>query len=451
MRTLFARILLWFLATATIAVLGFVAVSARLGSYSPRAREPLLRAARFLAGEAVNNYEEGGRAAVTDLLARIESTYNFRGALTDSEGRSLSEPPQDFRPLVERAKQRRVFLDRSRDAIVYASPVQGRRGSYWFFLLLPRRLFGFWSYVRRALEPWHLWVFGCIVLLSYVLARQLTKPVLQLRAAAERLGRGDFQARVRSNRSDELGELARTFDSMAERIEHAVTAQRQLLQDVSHELRSPLSRLSVAVELTRTSKNPAEALDRVEREAQKLNALVGELLAMTRDELRTSAVNLRRLLSEVVEEVEIEAQARGCRVVLDGTPEILLNADARLLKRAVENVTRNAVHYTAPGTDVHVGAQQRDGRVEITVQDAGPGVPEESLPRLFDAFYRVERDRDRSTGGVGLGLSIARRAVELHGGRISACNTHPGLRVVLSLPVSRMVTPAEGVKMKEKC
>jgi signal transduction histidine kinase len=448
--SLFSKILLLLLATAFVAVAGFVAISAILGSFSPRAREPVVRAVRFLAGEAVHAYEEGGEPALADMLRRIDTTYDFNGVLTDAKGTALTGPPEDFGPLVEQAKKRRVFRAPLRRVLVFASEVQGRRGAYWFLLLVPSERFGFWFRFRQTLTAPHLWLLLCILLLSYALARHISKPVQQLRLAAERLGLGDFTARVNSSRQDELGELARTFDKMAEQIEHAVTAQRQLLQDVSHELRSPLSRLAVAVELARSSSNPSEALDRVEREAARLNELVSELLAMTREELRPTEVNLAGLLEEVVEDVQIEAQARQCRVVLDSAPALIVSADSRLLQRAVENVTRNAVYYTAPGTDVHVAAQRRNGGVEITVQDAGPGVPEAALTRIFDAFYRVDRDRDRSTGGVGLGLSIARRAIEMHGGTIAASNTHPGLRVVLRLPDSRVISePAPSVMMEE--
>jgi len=441
MRTLFAKILLWIVATAMLAVLGFVAVIARTGSAPDRAHAPVLRVLRFHAGEAAHAYDEGGSAALADYLGRIQSAYELRGVLTDLQGRSLAGSQEDFSPLMEHARTRRVFADPARRAVVFATSINGRQGPYWFFLLVPRETLGFWSHVRRALTPPHLWVLGFVILLSYALAHYLTRPVLELRDAAERLGRGDFSARVRSDRQDELGELARTFDRMAERIEHAVTAQRQLLQDVSHELRSPLSRLGVAVELARSSPNPREALDRVSREAERLNDLVGELLAMTREGLRATEVNLAALLTAVVDDVQIEAQARQCRLVLEAAPQIAFQADPKLLSRAVENVVRNAVHYTTPETEVRVAAHRRDGTLEITVQDAGPGVPEESLPHLFDAFYRVDRDRDRSTGGVGLGLSIARRAIELHGGTIRASNTHPGLKVVLSIPLTPPARP----------
>ncbi len=438
MKSLFAKILLWFLATATIAVTGFAVIAALVDADSPRGRETFQQELRFHGGEAVHIYEESGPAALADHLARMTVVYHFNGALTDEQGRSLSDPSQDLSNFVERARRRRVFSDFPRYVLVFSSEVTGRQGQYWFFLLLPRDQFGFWARLRRTATLPHLWLLASVVLLSYALARYLTQPVKELRRAAERLGQGDFQARVRSTREDELGELAQTFDHMADRIERAVTAQQQLVQDVSHELRSPLSRLAVAVELARTSPDPAAALDRVEREAERLNELVGELLAVSRDQIRPEPVDFSALLAQVTEELQIEAQAHPCRLTLDAARDLTLSGDPELLRRAVENVTRNAIRYTSPQSEVRVVASRRGGQIEITVQDAGPGVPEEALPRLFDPFYRVSPDRDRSTGGVGLGLSIARRAVELHGGRIAAANTRPGLRVSITLPGDMM-------------
>ena len=440
MRSLFSRILLWLLATAFVAVIGFVAISAVMTSVSPRAREPVLRAVRFLAGEVTHAYEEGGGPALANIFSRIDAAYDFRGVLTDDSGRDLGDSHEDFASLVAQAKRRPIFRDPGHGALVFAASAEGKRGRYWLLLLVPSERFGFWFRFRQTVNLQHLWLLACLLLLSYALARHITRPVAELQTAAERLAQGDLGTRVRSTRTDELGDLGRSFDRMAKHIDHAVTAQRQLLQDVSHELRSPLSRLGVAVELARSSPNPGGALDRVEREAGRLNDLVAELLVMTREQMQPSEVNLAELLGAVVDDAQIEAQARQCRVVVDDAPDIDLEADPKLLWRAVENVTRNAIHYTAPGTEVHVGARRRNGQIEISVQDAGPGVPEDSLQRIFDAFYRVGRDRDRSTGGAGLGLSIARRAVELHGGKISAANTDPGLRVVLSLPASRVLS-----------
>jgi two-component system sensor histidine kinase CpxA len=431
MKTLFAKILLWFVACAVLAVTGFFAVSALVESGARRGSEPHLRVLRFHGGEALHAYEEGGPAAVSALLDRMRAAYDFTPLLTGPEGRDLAGSGRDFGPLVERARRNRVFFDLARRALVLALPLDGRDGPYWFFLVLPREHFGFWPRMRRFLMLPHLWVLGSILLLSYILARHLTRPILELRAAAERLGSGDLTARVSTERRDELGDLARGFNRMADRVQHAVTAQQQLVQDVSHELRSPLSRLGVAIELAR--QDPAQ-LDRVAREAGRLNELVGELLALSRDRLRPETVDLAVLLGLLVDGARIEADRRPCRLLLDAQPGLVLTADPELLRRAVENVLRNAIRHTPPESEVRVAARLTGPSVEITVQDAGPGVPEGALPRLFDPFFRVETDRDRTTGGAGLGLAIARRAVELHGGTIQAANTHPGLRVTMVIP-----------------
>jgi two-component system sensor histidine kinase CpxA len=252
-----------------------------------------------------------------------------------------------------------------------------------------------------------------------------------LQAAVDRFGKGDLKARAGSQRRDELGQLAQTFDRMADRIEILLSAERRLLLDVSHELRSPLARLNVAVELARSGSDPESALNRIQKEADRLNTLVGELLQVTRAEgdpaaMRGEPVRLDELLREVVEDASIEANSRHCRVELQNAPPVTIHADRELVRRAVENVIRNAIRYAPERTAVEVSL--KDGPC-VVVRDYGPGVPPDSLPRLFDAFYRVEDDRGRASGGVGLGLAIARRAVEIHKGTIRAENAIPGLRV----------------------
>jgi two-component system sensor histidine kinase CpxA len=180
-------------------------------------------------------------------------------------------------------------------------------------------------------------------------------------------------------------------------------------------------------------------LDRIQKEADRLNALVGELLQVTRAEgdasrLRSQTVALDELIETIVEDGRLEAEARGCGIVLDASP-LSIAGDPELLRRAVENVIRNAIRYSPSGKNVEVTLSRSADGAAIHVRDYGPGVPEESLTRLFDAFYRVEPDRDRASGGVGLGLAIARRAVELHHGAVTAQNAHPGLRVTIELPL----------------
>jgi two-component system sensor histidine kinase CpxA len=312
----------------------------------------------------------------------------------------------------------------------------GENGKYWFFFIVPRT-----SLAPSFLTPEHLFFLLAAVLLCYWLALNLTSPVRALQKAVERFGDGDFTARVGSSRRDELGQVANTFDRMAGRIQTLLTAERRLLLDISHELRSPLARLGVAVELARTGENLEAALNRIQKESDRLNALLGQLLQVTRAEgdpnsLRHDAVRLDALLQQLVDDSAIEAAARGCRLQFRQPEPLTVEGDAELLRRAMENVIRNAIRYSPPETDVEVSLTRRNGNALVDVRDHGPGVPEETLPRLFDAFYRVEKSRDSSSGGIGLGLSIARRALELHKGRIRARNAHPGLDVEIELPVT---------------
>jgi two-component system sensor histidine kinase CpxA len=171
-----------------------------------------------------------------------------------------------------------------------------------------------------------------------------------------------------------------------------------------------------------------------------LNTLVGQLLQTTRaevdpDALRAQAVRLDELLADVVNDGSVEAAARGIVVNFDTPGPVVISGDAELLRRATENVIRNAIRYAPPQTSVEVRLTRDESAVHISVRDYGPGVPEEALDRIFDPFFRVEQDRNRGSGGVGLGLAIARRAIELHKGKLRARNAHPGLLVDMELPV----------------
>ncbi|MBL8234331.1 MAG: HAMP domain-containing protein [Bryobacterales bacterium] len=279
----------------------------------------------------------------------------------------------------------------------------------------------------------HLWWLATVLILTYLLARHLTQPLRALQVVARKLGQGDLRARAEDDRKDEFGQLARTINQMAERMETLVESERRLLRDVSHELRSPLARLGVAVELARTSDNPARELDLIENQATRLNELVGTLLEVARAEsaphtLHREPVALKPVLEDLAAEARLEAGSK--RILLDAQ-EITVPADVELLRRAVENVLRNAVRYTRDDGTVSVRLARASHAAEVTIRDEGPGVPEDLLPRLFEPFFRVEGQHGT---GFGLGLSIARRAVAAHGGSVRARNTHPGLEVTLAFP-----------------
>ncbi len=283
--------------------------------------------------------------------------------------------------------------------------------------------------------------------ICYLLAWRLTAPLRTLRSAAQRLAAGDLSARTNVGshaQGDEIADLGRDFDRMAERIEALMHSQKQLVRDISHELRSPLARLSVALELSRRHANSASgpALDRIEQETARLNDMIGELLTLSLLEGGGNAnimelFDLSSLVAEVVEDCDFEAVADNRRVELSAIEGIQINGNRELLRRALENVVRNALRYTASGSAVEVMLSNGAGQeVSISVRDHGPGVPKEALAEIFRPFYRVAESRDRQSGGAGIGLAIAARAVELHGGSIKALNMPDGgLEIDMVIPV----------------
>jgi signal transduction histidine kinase len=434
MKTLFAKTLLWFLGTAVLtmaAIMGAAALNYNSGGQRPGTFRMLVT---LQFQEARDAYESGGKPALAKTMDRFRSVTQIDSFLTDSTGHDLLTG-EDRSDLMNHVEPTSIFpqVRRNRSAIARRSP----DGKYWYFLMVNR---GNWftSFVRPEQA---LLVLAVLILLCYAFARHLTRPVRQLQQAVDRFGLGDLTARASLNRRDELGQLARTFNQMADRTQTLLAAERRLLLDISHELRSPLARLSVAVELARSGDDAETYLNRIQKEADRLNSLVGELLQVTRAEgdpsqRRLDQVRLDTLVAEVVDDSMIEAEARGCHVRLKEKSAAALAGDAELLRRAVENIIRNAIRYSPPGTTVEVSVSSAFDQVAVTVRDYGPGVPEEALPRIFDPFYRVDTDRNRNSGGVGLGLAIAKRAVELHKGRLWAVNASPGLVVKLEMPVN---------------
>jgi two-component system sensor histidine kinase CpxA len=448
-RSLFLRIFLSFwTATALIgASLVVLAVTA-----DPR-RTELSRHEDRLRGigqELVEAYRSGGAEALQDLERALGARSGHPLFLLDASGSTadrLAAPPP-VRRLAARVA-----------ATGEAESRPGRRGSRWLALPLGDE-FVFVAEVAppsaldRLLDPHRLAprlgaAFLIIGVVSFLLARSLSRPIRRLREATQRLAAGDLSARVGSSvgaRRDEASELGRDFDRMAARIEGLLGAQRRLLQDISHELRSPLARLRVALELARGEAAPGAggALDRMERETERLDELIGGLLVLTRlegagDPARMEPVELEPLVRQVAQDADFEARGRNRSVRVIGSEAVTLAGVAELLRRAVENVVRNAVRFTAEGTAVEIRVARVPGggeaRVRVEVRDRGPGVPREALSELFRPFYRVSEARDRSSGGSGLGLAIAERAVRLHGGTVSAANLPGGgLEVAVELP-----------------
>jgi two-component system, OmpR family, sensor kinase len=285
----------------------------------------------------------------------------------------------------------------------------------------------------------------------FLLARYLVAPIDRLRHATRRMAGGDLNVRVSQSmrgRHDDLGLLATDLDTMAERVRNLLETKQQLLRDVSHELRSPLARLQLALSLARRQDNPSERhLARIACEADRLEQLIARTLKLARLErpagiVEHVPVDIGELLKNIVTDVAIEADAQGCTVTLQADAALTVSGDLELLRSSFENIIRNAVRYSPPGSQVGITARRMKGPTnreecaEVIIYDQGPGVPEKDLALIFEPFYRVDAARDRAGGGEGLGLAIAARAVGLHNGVIEARNLQTGgLVVSVTLPI----------------
>jgi two-component system sensor histidine kinase CpxA len=404
--------------------------------------------------QAIQQFHNGGSEAARRYLRAAHDQYQVHFALVNEQGVDLSgRKPPDFIERVVRGQERT------------ADSFWGRLGPARFLRYATNSFDGHRYTLIIAFPPEEHQLFsihgvpglGIIIaiissgLVCYFLARFVTAPVVRLREATQRLAAGDLSARAgafNEKGRDEIAHLVRDFDAMAERLQSLVNAQSRLLNDISHELRSPLARLNVALGLARRRTGPdaGPTLDRIEHEAERLNELIGRLLTVARlesgeDGVSRAPVDLEALLQEVAQDADYEAQSRNCHVRVTAETPCVVDGNRALLRSAVENVIRNAIRYTAEGTDVSAnllceqGTQQQEAVIEVL--DSGPGVPEEALDKLFRPFYRIDDARGRQTGGVGLGLSITDRAVRWHHGSVSARNRpEGGLRVEIRLPLA---------------
>jgi two-component system sensor histidine kinase CpxA len=462
MRTLFLKIFLSFwVAQALFLVLAILVMLA----FRPQRNSTwdALRTATLT--EAIGAYESGGTQRAHEYLEDLQRTHHVRAYVFDEQGNEISgrssqgwaEHVAAGKPLPPRPGM--VF---PRPQILTESKASSDgRHLYTIAMELPpgpRVFFG----------PWGIPMPGLIIavissgLVCYFLAWYMTKPVALLRAATQQLAAGDLSARAgdpNSKRRDEIAGLMRDFDTMAARLENLVKAQSRLLNDISHELRSPLARLNVALGLARQRSGPESAamLERIELEASRLNELIGRLLILARLEdgeqrVPTTPVRLDDVVLSVAEDAEFEAQARHCHVrssIPEG--EWGVRGEASLLHSAVENVVRNAIRYTREGSTVEIDLEKTENangaEAVVKVGDCGCGVPPDALEKLFQPFYRIDDDRGRLTGGVGLGLAITERAVRFHGGTVSAANrAEGGLLVEIRLPLMPGILGAEVIE-----
>ena len=459
MRSLFLRIFLWFWLAMAAVVVVLVVTSPLFTRSRPGLEEWQRESEDWARGRVDRVAEHVKRVGIADLpRERGPGQGRGRGGrppspakifVLDEQGNGLhgDEAPPEVRALSLRAlSQGEEVIERTGMLYLVARPVEGPDGRRMAVVAAhhsPPRLV-------HLMEPKALaWRLGILFLvvggLSFWLAHTLSSPVAPLRRATRRLSNGDLSARAgekATRRRDEIGELARDFDAMAERIEALVGSQQRLLRDVSHELRSPLARLRVALELARSraGEGAGMALDRIERETGRLDELIGQLLLLERleggvDHMMVENFDLTGMIAGVVDDAGFEAEAQNRVISFSAAGTCPINGRPELLRSAFDNVIRNAVLHTPEGTKVEVELRRETGMVEISVRDHGPGVADADLDRIFEPFCRVDEARERASGGVGLGLAIARRATEAHGGTLSArANAEGGLEVVATLP-----------------
>jgi two-component system sensor histidine kinase CpxA len=448
MRSLFIKIFfLFWLSNAVLSLVAFFAFT-WLTDETPES-PPESQTIEALATHAVSVYERHGLPALYAYLAQLRKSQHVRGFVLDAQGRALAKPvPEHIATQIERYPQSiSPLANRAGRFFIRAVEVQSPSGTPYRFIATyrPRR---FWWHRHMPPSGRFALFLVATALASVAIAVLLTRPLRRLRAATQQFAEGNLAVRAPvavRQRADAIGELGREFDHMAERIEKLVEAQNRLLRDVSHELRSPLARMQVALTLVEehADATAAEDLGRIQTEIQRLNALIESLLTLIRLESGTSHLvkrdlDLQELLGQVVTDAEYEHHGVGTRVDFKAAGAALVHGDEATLRSAFENVLRNALRYTANNTAVTVTIEPQDATSStwhIRVCDRGPGVPEEHLERLFEPFFRSDAARSEHTGSHGIGLAIARAVIERHGGQIRARNRPGGgLCVRVELP-----------------
>lgn len=457
LRSLYGRIFLWFWLVTIIMVTGAGWIVKNLTTENEY--QPITQKQLHLLNSTGDNLQHllaqtRTQREIKHQIKRYSQRHDINLVVLDPQNKQQAYafpkpgPPQHI-PFVDLIKQDSPLGITTRFGEFFGpKAVIIQEHSYQLFVG-KRRPMGLAGKLRRG-PPLLLVVMALLIsgILCFLIARSLIKPLQQLQKATQKMAAGELGCRVgsASTRQDEIGQLGRDFNHMSQQVENLLKGQKQLLADISHELRSPLTRMQLAIGIAQQQDEPHSpkvatmTLARIEKEAQQIEHMVAQVLTLSRlDSEMTKPdmqqLDLLELLREVFEDCHFEAQNMGKEVSLDCPIGLTLPADGELLASAFENILRNGVKYAQH--QVAIVVKKANHQVEIVFCDDGPGIPEQDLCNVFIPFYRVSAARDRKSGGVGLGLAIASRAIQAHRGSINALSpVAGGLQVTITLPIT---------------
>lgn len=446
LKTLYAKIFAWFWLTL---VVGATIVSFfTFFTGTPFGQRWMSLTQDLYAHSAIDFYDAGGTPALHHYLDALKESSGIQAQLLDPSLHDVEGKPllSHVMPVLQKSLNKHASSVRLRRIWTASSPIR-YRGKTYIFVMQVEPFSGFvnGTFARPILIRFLL-AFAVAGFFCLVLTRHLVAPIREMQHAAQRIAGGDLASRVHWNvtaREDELGDTASAFNQMADAMELLLRKRQELLADISHELRSPLTRISVSLELMRRGAD--DVLEKMQVDIDRMNAMIAQLLLLSRVDMQTKwypreKIYLTSMLEQIVEDACFEGKKEGKHVTLLSPLSCYVRGDANLLRSAIENVVRNALRYTPPQSSISLNLQQKStafGNIcEMHITDQGPGVPEELLHFIFDPFFRAPESRRHEDGGVGLGLSIAQRVVQMHGGVIHAQNTRAGgLRVSIELPL----------------
>lgn len=444
MKKIYWKIFIWFWVATSLSILITALISSQVTRQSSNDADSNAFISSISAA-AIIMVDQGNQAQFMLWCHYLQEHYGITLLLLPlHQAAGSGEPPIIFQPIVRHIRHgqpsKESFI---RPPFMVSQPLIAADGfPYRLIAKLPEEMFQKYKFNRGNIASRFLVAFLISGIICYLLSLYLARPIRVLQRAARRLGRGDFSTRVGvtlAKRHDEIGELAAEFDDMAERIQTLVTSRQRLLQDISHELRSPLARLSVALELAKDKSPQAEKeWQRINLEAEKLNMLIGQILSLASlnkqiDTIAFTSIDLVSMIQSIIDDANYEAQHLPSTIRLTAPAHCFIHANGALLRSAIENIVRNALKYTEKDQPIAITIID-DEKTSILIEDTGPGIPEEKLPLVFDPFYRADDSRTQSTGGFGLGMTIAKKAIELHHGKIRAYNLQPhglGVEIVL--------------------